>query len=68
MKSIEGRRINERLQIEYLALLILLTLSVNCILCVLGKADTHVFSERLGAVFYGACGALITALTRQRPR
>jgi hypothetical protein len=43
----------------YLLVLILVTLLVNCALCFMGMADGHVLSERLGAVFYTGCGALI---------
>ena len=43
----------------YLLVLILVALLVNCALCFMGMADGHVLSERLGAVFYTGCGALI---------
>jgi len=51
-------RIQERLT-GYLFALVLITLLTNCALCVFGKADAAVLSERLGAVFYAACAVLI---------
>ncbi len=51
-------RIQERLT-GYLFTLVLITLLTNCMLCVFGKADAAVLSERLGAVFYAACAVLI---------
>jgi hypothetical protein len=50
--------------LTYVFALILLCLAVNTMLCVLGLADSHALEEKLGAVFCGACGALITGLSR----
>jgi hypothetical protein len=50
--------------LAYIFVLILLCLAVNTTLCVLGLADSHALEEKLGAVFCGACGALITGLSR----
>jgi hypothetical protein len=42
--------------------LIVASLLVNFLLCVLGLADSHSLTERLGAVLYTGCGALIKAV------
>lgn len=48
-----------RLGSEHLLSLVLAALLVNCVLCLLGTADSYALSERLGTVFYMGCGALI---------
>ena len=50
--------------LTYVFVLIFLCLAVNAMLCVRGLADSHALEERIGAVFCGACGALITVLSR----
>jgi hypothetical protein len=50
--------------LTYVFALILLCLAVNTMLCVWGLADSHALEERIGAVFWGACGALMTGLSR----
>jgi hypothetical protein len=41
--------------------LVVASLLVNCLLCMLGLADAHSLTERLGAILYTGCGALIKA-------
>jgi len=58
--------LDRRVLLHWVVILIFACLLINLLLVIFHLADSHAFSERVGAVFCGACGALITLLTRSR--
>jgi hypothetical protein len=68
VKAAKLREIDRRYCVQMAALIgvVLICLAVNYKLCISGMADGKAFSERVGAIFYGACGALITLASGRR--
>jgi hypothetical protein len=66
-KSSSGRSIrplDRNKLLLYVVSVIFACLLVNGLLVMCHLADGHALSERVGAVFCAACGALVTLLTR----
>jgi len=62
-----GGSLDRAILLKCVFVLILVCLVINGALVCFNLADGRSFAERLGAVFYGACGALTTLLVRGRP-
>ena len=55
---------HEELLPVFVVVVVLVSLGLQLVLVLLGRADSQVFSERLNAVAWAGCGALITLLRR----
>jgi len=62
----KGATCDRAMLVQLVFALILTCLMVNGLLVICNLADSRAFAERLGAVFCGACGALINELAQKR--